>query len=148
MTRWSEKFWFALVLHAPVYLSVAADIAGTPTIIEGEILKVEGKRSRLAGIDVTSPKQTCFIRIREWRWGLISTTAPMALVAGVNICCRAGDPKPDATRCWAGSYELSKGMLHASGTLVLPRDQERFAPIELQAFEARRDLWQGEFVLP
>ncbi len=72
----------------------------------------------------------------------------MALVAGVNIFCRAGDKKPDATRCWAGSYELSKGMLHAGGTLVLPRDQKRFAPIELQAFEARRDLWQGEFVLP
>ena len=71
----------------------------------------------------------------------------MDLVAGVNICCRAGGKKPDVTRCWAGSYELSKGMLHASGTLVLPRDQECFAPIELQAFEARQDLWQGEFVL-
>ena len=39
----------------------------------------------------------------------------MDLVAGVNICCRAGGKKPDVTRCWAGSYELSKGMLHASG---------------------------------
>ena len=72
----------------------------------------------------------------------------MALVAGVKICCRAGDKKPDATRCWARSYELSKGMLRAGGALVLPRDQKRLAPIELQAFDARRDLWQGEFVLP
>ena len=72
----------------------------------------------------------------------------MALVAGVNICCRAGDKKPDVTRCWAGSYELSKDMLHASGTQVLSRNQKRFAPIELQAFEARQDLWEGEFVLP
>ena len=72
----------------------------------------------------------------------------MALVAGVKICCRAGDKKPDATRCWAGSYEISKGMLHASGTLVLSRNQKRLAPIEFLSFEARRDLWEGEFVLP
>ena len=136
------------MLLVRVYPSVAADIAGTPTIIEGEILKVDSKSSRLAGIDVTVPKQTCFICIREKRWGLISTTAPMVLVAGVNICCCAGGKKPDATRCWARSYELSKGMLRAGGALVLPRDQKRLAPIELQAFEARRDLWQGEFVLP
>ena len=44
--------------------------------------------------------------------------------------------------------ELSKDMLHASGTQVLSRNQKRFAPIELQAFEARQDLWEGEFVLP
>ena len=65
MTRRSEKIWFALLPLESVYPSVAADIEGTPKIIEGEIFKVDGKRSRLAGIDVKAPKQTCFIRIRE-----------------------------------------------------------------------------------
>ena len=35
-----------------------------------------------------------------------------------------------------------------AGGLVLSRNQKRFAPIELQVFEARQDLWEGEFVLP
>ncbi|MGB0631510.1 MAG: thermonuclease family protein [Alphaproteobacteria bacterium] len=128
--------------------AIAADIVGTPKIVDGETLEVDGKRFRLAGIDAPDPRQTCFIRNREYPCGRISTTALMDLVAGVKVRCRADDKEPGVARCWAGSYELSEGMVHTGWALATPRDHKRFAPIERQAAKARRELWQGEFVMP
>ena len=138
--------FFVLVLSAGP--AAAADIVGTPKIIDGETLEVDGKRFRLAGIDAPDPRQTCFIRNREYNCGRISTTALMDLVAGVKVRCRADAKEPGVARCWAGGYELSEGMVHTGWALAMPRDHERFAPIERQAASARRGLWQGEFVMP
>ena len=66
----------------------AADITGAPTIIDGETLKVGGKRFTLWRIDAPDPRQTCIIRRRDYNCGRIATTALMDLVAGVNVTCR------------------------------------------------------------
>ena len=137
-----------LVLIVGAGSATAADVTGTPKIIDGETLEVRGKRFRLAGIDAPDPRQTCFIRNREYNCGRISTTALMDLVAGVKVRCKAVDEKPGVARCWAGSYELSEGMVHTGWALAMPRDHKRFAPIERRAAAARRGLWQGEFVMP
>lgn len=101
-----------LVLVAGAGPVAAAGIQGTPKIIDGETLEVGGKRFRLAGIDAPDPRQTCFIRNREYNCGRIATTALMDLVAGVTVRCKAVDKKPGVARCWAGSYELSENMVH------------------------------------
>ena len=137
-----------LILAFSAGQAMAADITGTPRIIDGETLEVGGKQFRLAGIDAPDPRQTCFIRQREYRCGRISTTALMDLVAGVKVRCREVKDRPGVALCWAGSYELSEGMVHTGWALAMPRDHERFAPIERQAAASRRGLWQGEFVMP
>jgi len=137
-----------LILAVSAGQAMAADITGTPRIIDGETLEVGGKQFRLAGIDAPDPRQTCFIRQREYRCGRISTTALMDLVAGVKVRCREVKDRPGVARCWAGSYELSEGMVQTGWALAMPRNHERFAPIERQAAASRRDLWQGEFVMP
>lgn len=55
-----------LVLVAGAGPIATADIHRTPKIIDGETLEVGGKRFRLAGIDAPDPRQTCFIRKREY----------------------------------------------------------------------------------
>ena len=137
-----------LVLVAGAGPIAAADIHRTPKIIDGETLEVGGKRFRLAGTDAPDPRQTCFIRKREYNCGRILTTALMDLVAGVTVRCKAVDKKPGVARCWAGSYELSEGMVHTGWELAMRREHKRFAPIERKAAAARRGLWQGEFVMP
>jgi endonuclease YncB( thermonuclease family) len=93
-------------------------------------------------------QQTSTIRRRDYICGRISTTALMDLVAGVNITCRRVKGTQDVARCYAVGYELSEGMIHTGWALVMPRDHDRFAPIEKKSVVARRGLWQGEFVIP
>lgn len=137
-----------LVALSAVFPASAADITGTPTIIDGETLEVGGKRFRLWGIDAPDPRQTCTIRKREYNCGRISTTALMDLVAGVKVKCRPLAKSPGIARCYAGGYELSEGMVHTGWALAMPRDHARFAPIEKRAAAKRHGLWQGEFVMP
>ena len=127
---------------------MAADITGTPTVIDGETLEVGGKRFRLWGIDAPDPRQSCTIRKRKYNCGRISATALMDLVAGVQVTCRPVAKAKDVARCYAGGYELSEGMIHTGWALAMPSDHARFAPIEKRAAAKRHGLWQGEFVLP
>lgn len=137
-----------LAALSAVFPASAADITGTPTIIDGETLEVGGKRFRLWGIDAPDPRQTCMIRKREYNCGRISATALMDLVAGVKVKCRPLAKSPGIARCYAGGYELSEGMVHTGWALAMPRDHARFAPIEKRAAAKRHGLWQGEFVMP
>ena len=142
------RYFIVIAALVAVSPASAADITGTPTIIDGETLEVGGKRFRLWGIDAPDPRQTCIIRKREYNCGRISTTALMDLVAGVKVKCHPLTKSPGVARCYAGGYELSAGMVFTGWAMAMPRDHARFAPIEKKASAARRGLWQSEFVMP
>lgn len=149
--RFHGKMIRILIVLAAVlaaFPAMAADITGTPTVIDGETLEVGGKRFRLSGIDAPDPRQTCIIRKREYNCGRISTTALMDLVAGVNVRCRPVSKTGNVARCYAGGYELSEGMVYTGWAMAMPRNHTRFAPIEKKAAAARRGLWQGKFDMP
>ena len=140
----------ALVTAVVLAVPAAADdeISGVPRVIDGETLEIGGTRFRLAGIDAPDPRQTCFVRKREYKCGRVAATALMDLVAGVTVRCRPERDEPGVARCRAGGYDLSEGMVHTGWALAMPRDHKRFAAIERRAANARRGLWQGEFVMP
>jgi endonuclease YncB( thermonuclease family) len=142
------RYFIVFAALLAVFPASAADIIGTPTVIDGETLEVGGKRFRLWGIDAPDPRQTCVIRKREYNCGRISTTALMDLVAGVKVKCRPVAKTGNVARCYAGDYELSAGMVFTGWAMAMPRDHARFAPIEKKAAAERRGLWQGEFVMP
>lgn len=129
----------------------AGDVAGTPTVVDGETIEVAGRRFRLYGIDAPDPRQSCEIRGRTYACGNVARTALMDLVARVAVRCRprAGAPEgmPFAT-CFAGGYDLSEGMVYTGWAMAMPRSGTKYARIERAAEKARRGLWQGEFVMP
>lgn len=135
----------ALIWTGPAF---AADISGTPTVIDAQTLEVDGQKLRLAGIAAPDPKQTCRLKTRDYNCGRIATTALMDLVAGTTVRCRQQDGTPDVARCYAGGYELSEGMIYTGWALAMPRDHARFAPIEKKAAAAKRGLWRGSFDMP
>jgi len=100
------RYFIAIAALVAVSPASAADITGTPTIIDGETLEVGGKRFRLWGIDAPDPRQTCVIRKREYNCGRILTTALMDLVAGVKVKCHPLAKSPGVAGCYAGGYEL------------------------------------------
>ena len=128
-----------------------AEMAGAPTVIDGETLEVQGTRVRLYGIDAPDLAQTCTIRGRTYDCGNVSRTALMDLVAGVGVRCEprrlARDGAMLAT-CFAGGYDLAEGMVHTGWALASPRSGTKYARIERRAETAKRGLWQGPFLPP
>lgn len=142
----------AALVGAP---AAAAEALGTPTVIDGETLEVAGRRFRLYGIDAPELAQSCELRGRRYPCGRVVRTALMDLVAGVEVRCvpRATEAAPDTgaavvASCFAGGYDLARGMVHTGWALAMPRAGTGYARIERAAEKARRGLWKGTFVKP
>jgi endonuclease YncB( thermonuclease family) len=129
----------------------AAEITGTPTVIDGETLIVAGRRLRLDGIDAPDPRQSCSLRGRRYGCGAVSRTALMDLVAGFAVRCdmrgAAGGGAVFA-RCTAAGYDLSEGMVYTGWALADRKRGQRYGAIEAGARKARRGLWKGKFARP
>ena len=50
--------------------------------------------------------------------------------------------------CFAGGYNLSKGMVHTGWALAWPRSGTIYAAVEKAARKAKHGLWRGKFVNP
>jgi endonuclease YncB( thermonuclease family) len=132
-----------------------AEMTGTPEIIDGDTLELEGQAIRLYGIDAPELGQTCTIQGRAYDCGKIARTALLDLTAGVAVSCRvlaaepsAGKGAPRPGRCYAQGYDLSEGMAYTGWALAARQVSERYVVFEERARAAGRGLWKGRFVKP
>jgi endonuclease YncB( thermonuclease family) len=132
-----------------------AEMTGTPEIIDGDTLELEGQAIRLYGIDAPELGQTCTIQGRAYDCGKIARTALLDLTAGVAVSCRvlaaepsAGKGAPRPGRCYAQGYDLSEGMAYTGWALAARQVSERYVVFEERARAAGRGLWKGRFVSP
>ena len=145
---------FAILI---LLICVAANAAGvllqgTPKVVLGDVLDVDGKRVRLIGIDAPERRQKCRAASgRESDCGHIAVTALMDLTAGVAVRCELTDQIVDdlpVAICKAGGYDLSEGMVHAGWALASPGNQTIYSKIEKTARKAKHGMWRGEFDQP
>lgn len=125
----------------------AAELRGPARIIDGDSLEVAGRLFDLPGIDAPELDQRCRRNERYYACGSLAQAALMDLTAGVDVVCRRlSDQK---TRCSAGGYDLSEGMIYTGWALIPPANIESpFAALQKQAEERRHGLWKGSFVSP
>lgn len=132
-----------------------AEITGTPKIIDGDTIELQGQAIRLYGIDAPELGQACTIKKRIYDCGLVARTALLDLTAGVAVTCKlapaepgraAGEGRPG--RCFAQGYDLSEGMAYTGWALALRAVSEHYLVFEERAQAARRGLWKGRFVTP
>ncbi len=150
----------AAVLAAVLLLLAAArpagaDMRGTPTVIDGDTIELQGEVIRLYGIDAPELGQTCRINGRPYDCGMVARAALLDLTAGSAVTCKvmpaaaggaADEPRPG--RCYAAGYDLSEGMAYTGWALALRQVSERYVVFEDEARSARRGLWEGRFVRP
>ncbi len=157
MGRYLRYLFGALGLAVSAALAcppALAEVAGPPSIIDGDTLAVQGRVIRLYGIDAPELGQACRIGARAYDCGRIARTALLDLTAGVTVSCKLAPASPEdgadgrIGRCSADGYDLSEGMAYTGWALALRPVSERYVAFEERARAARRGLWKGQFVAP
>ena len=144
----------ALLVAGPIGAPALAEVAGPPSVIDGDTIEVQGTVIRLYGIDAPELGQACRIGERAYDCGRIARTALLDLTAGATVSCQLApaSPEDDADgrigRCSADGYDLSEGMAYTGWALALRPVSERYVAFEERARAARRGLWKGQFVAP
>jgi endonuclease YncB( thermonuclease family) len=96
-------------------LAEAAELRGTPQVLAGDLIQLQGRRLRLAGIDAPELGQRCALKARLYDCGEVARTALLDLTAGTEVRCRPLGPGPAGStmaRCFAAGYDLSEGMVY------------------------------------
>ena len=144
----------AIGLIAGAQPAGAAELTGTPVVIDGDTIELQGQTIRLHGVDAPELGQTCTIKDRPYDCGMVARTALLDLTAGTPVTCRTLDaaeragPEGQPARCTAGGYDLSEGMAYTGWALAERTVTAHYVRVEDGARTARRGLWRGTFEAP
>ena len=132
--------------------ALAADLTGTPHIVDGDTLHLNGTKIRLHGIDAPEAKQTCQRQDdSDYRCGEASTEALRALVGSQPVRCE-GSTHDRYGRligmCYANGVNLNAEMVRQGWALAYRRYSKDYVSFEMEAQEAKRGMWAGEFQKP
>jgi len=128
-----------------------ADIAGHPTVLDGDTLQIGAERIRLHGIDAPERRQTCSVRGEPWDCGAEATRALVAFIADRRVACTATDTDRygrTVAVCRSGGADLNAWMVAQGWALAYRRYAVDYVHQEAAAQAARRGVWRGEFVAP
>lgn len=128
-----------------------AELRGTPQVIAGDLIELDGRSLRLDGIDAPTPGQHCEFRQKLYDCGEIARAALLDLTAGTDVVCQVLDRAAGAilpARCSAQGYDLSEGMVYTGWALVRPGGQARYGSHQQTAERKKHGLWRGRFVEP
>ena len=147
MTRLIRCVLVALLVPWPA----RADIAGHPTVLDGDTLQIGTQRIRLHGIDAPERRQTCSAHGESWACGAEAARALAAFIAGRRVECAASDTDRygrTVAVCSAGGTDLNAWMVAQGWALAYRRYAEDYVDQEDAAQLARRGIWRGAFVAP
>ncbi len=154
--RWFRLIGICALLAASVIgvaaESLAAELSGTPVIVDGRTVDLDGARLRLAGIEVPDLAQKCRKGRRWIECGVVSASQLADITAGAErVVCLAEPPGADGIRiakCKADGYDLAGGMVYAGWALAEGAPGRRYRAREEAARADRRGIWRYEFVPP
>ncbi len=127
----------------------SSTLAGYPTVVDGDTLRLNGERIRIIGMDAPEMNQTCTDASgRPWACGRVATQQLSALIAGGRVECTAkGRDRYGRTlaSCSAGSVSDLGGAMVRAGYAVRYGD---YLLAEVEARLRQRGLWAGDFERP
>ncbi|MEM7171126.1 MAG: thermonuclease family protein [Pseudomonadota bacterium] len=146
----------SISMSAPSGAAMAQEVQ----VFDGETLSLDGSVYRLYGVDAPEMDQYCIFRNRLFPCGQIAKDALTDMISESQIRCRAvrdlytvqseqvDNDEAVVARCTANGYDLSKGMADTGWAMAHPKTGQRYRAIQLNAREAERGLWRGDFVMP
>jgi endonuclease YncB( thermonuclease family) len=148
------KLFVALLLITlpAVYASEAESISGTPRIVDGDTLVIDGTRIRLHGIDAPETKQTCQRDGIDWLCGQEASKALRDYVGDTDLRCERLDTDRYGrmvARCYRpDGTDIGEWMVSNGWALAYRRYSIEYVDDETTAETAERGLWAGEFIEP
>lgn len=129
-----------------------ADIIGSATVVDGDIISINGREVRIFGIDAPELAQTCTYPDGEtWPCGSVASAMMSYLVANQTLYCKEHGvdayARP-AVICDAGGTDLAKAMVYYGLAVALRPYGERYHAAEAEAKKAKRGIWNGTFETP
>jgi endonuclease YncB( thermonuclease family) len=128
---------------------VSSKLAGYPTVVDGDTLRLNGESIRIVGVDAPEANQTCRDASgRPWACGRAATQRLSALIAGGRVECTAkGRDRYGRTlaSCAAGSIGDLGGAMVRDGYAV---NYGGYLLAEAGARLRQRGLWAGDFERP
>lgn len=130
----------------------AADITGTPTIVDGDTVAFGGQRVRLGAITAPETDQQCLDAKGEaWACGVAAREALQSFGGGKPWVCRTiGSTQfgRAVARCTAGGEDVEQWMVKNGWALASAREAKGYGKDEAEARTTKVGLWAGAFVSP
>lgn len=142
----------ALLLIAAAGPAAALEIAGRAEVLDSDILRVDGYRVFLLGVESVERGQLCVIDGRPWECWAAAVRALETIVAEGETVCQAASA-PDVlnqviARCRVNGEDIGARFVHAGYGLALVDETAVYAAEEATARAAAIGLWQGSFLSP
>jgi endonuclease YncB( thermonuclease family) len=144
----------ALALLLALPFAAAADITGTPRIIDGDTIAIARQDIRLFGIDAPEHDQVCRDARGDWRCGFEATNALTFFIARNWVTCLERDTDRygrTVAVCHAGGVggpDLGEHMVREGWALAYRQYSDDYIAAEGEARANKRGIWRGDFVPP
>lgn len=148
------KFLIVLLLISLPALAASEveSITGSPRIIDGDTLEIDGTQIRLHGIDTPETRQTCQRDEIDWLCGQEASKALRDYVGDADLRCeRLDTDRYDrmVAKCFMpDGADVGEWMVSNGWALAYRQYSKDYMDEETAAKAAKQGLWTGEFVAP
>lgn len=147
---------FAFLTVAAPGGSMAAEIAGRASVIDGDTIEIHGNRIRLEGIDAPESSQLCQDAAgRRYRCGQSAAMYLDGMIAGKPVSCAVSSHDRygrAVAECFISvdgkSTSLNAQMVYGGQAIAYRRYSREYVDEEDAARAARLGLWTGTFEEP
>ena len=148
-----KKLIFSTVILLSLNIHViATEIYGTPTIIDGDTIKILNNKIRLHGIDAPENNQKCIKNKKKYNCGRIATEALIMKIGKKAIKCLTKKKKDRYNRfigvCFVEQDDLKKWMVKNGHAVAYRRYSKDYVLDEKFAKTNKIGVWSGTFLKP
>ena len=129
--------------------SLAGEIAGRASVIDGDTIDIQGQPIRLFGIGAPEAAQPCVMPDGSpWRCGQKAALALQGMIGRATVRCNAVGRSYDraVATCRVGKIDLLAWLARQGWAMADPRYGRSYRRHEAVARAARRQIWQGTFI--
>ena len=146
-----KKLFFAIVILLNTK-TIASEISGFPIVTDGDTIKISNKRIRLHGIDAPEKNQDCIKNSKEYKCGLVATSALIKKIKKNIVKCVVQKNKDRYKRyigvCFVENESLNKWMVKNGYAVAYRRYSKDYILDEEFAKKQKNGLWAGTFLRP
>lgn len=121
-------------------------------VIDGDTIRIDTTTIRLWGIDAPEKGQTCERQAEQYDCGAYARIALEAFIGSTVPTCEPVNTDRygrTVARCSVDGSDLGDWMVWNGFALDYPRHSKgRYRPLQDEAEDAQRGIWQGEFTPP